>query len=172
MRRKRDRVCLGMLLAVVGMLLPWHNRARADGGASAVVVAYMKKEAGSFARQLATGWKVSYVAVQRDGKFHITFKNRIRNFGGLLVTPCWVDVKGNLARGQIHSIRGRGSEVAQVAARTLDRLFKAATSRFRAEWLRHLNRPRAGLNLDLHGPQDRHPDQRARTEIRHLWDTL
>jgi len=100
-----------------------------DGGASAAVAAYVLQEAVNFGRQLATGWSVSYTHVDpATGEFHITFRNRI------IVTPCWIDVKGNFATGTIRSVEGRGSEVASILARTMDSSFRQAAARFRSLW--------------------------------------
>ena len=107
-----------------------------DGGASAAVASYVLQEAVSFGRQLATGWSVSYTHVDpATGEFHITFKNRITSGpGGILVTPCWIDVKGNFATGTIRSVEGRGSDVARILARTMDTSFRQAAARFRSLW--------------------------------------
>lgn len=117
MRRKfcqariAGRAGLWMLLAMGSLLLSAPSPARADGGASAVVLTYIKAEAISIARQLGD-WEISYgpIVDPSSGRFEMTFKNVVRtSFGGKQTT--WVDVKGNLRTGTF-DVAGRGNSIA------------------------------------------------------------
>jgi hypothetical protein len=122
--------CRASLVALAVLIAATTARAQAP------VAAYVLNEAVSFGQQLATGWSVSYQDVKPNGEFTITFKNRIKNGSWPLevVTPCWVDVKGNFATGTIYSVKGRGSEVATVLANTMDGAFRNAMAAFQTRW--------------------------------------
>lgn len=98
-----------MLFIGISIMVP---SSQADGGASVVVVTYLKVEAANFARQAADGWEVSYgPKVSENGDFEMTFKNEIRyGPGGIGKETWWVDVNGNLNTGAF-GVKGRGSDI-------------------------------------------------------------
>ena len=104
----------------------------ADGGASAAVAAYVVQEAVSFGSQLASGWTLDHQHVDPGtGQFQLIWKNRIVN--GIIVTPCKITVSGNFSNGTVN-VKGEGSTVAVILARTMEKSFKDMARQFRALW--------------------------------------
>ena len=122
-----------VVIATIGLMgVP--ATTRADGGASVAFVAYLKQECVSFGSQAVNGWRISYgPAIEKNGDFLVTFRNEIRYGPGKLGKETWwIDVRGNLKTGTIHSVKGRGNPVIKGLTACVDGIRKHFASKILA----------------------------------------